>query len=284
MIAARTAARRWTISRETSSMERRERANGASPGQQRARSPTGPRPGPTRRRASPARCSSRPTCCPWASRATMPAAARKAMRRRYRLLLTSPSHMCRRTARLTRTRSSFRTQAAPRTRVSPRARVFGQSPGCSPARLVGGYAEVTGTLTSVSLASRLRERRRHLWWATGMIAGVALLGVGAVVVIEIAAGTGHPVAKAHHAGVVATASGQGTACGLSSQAQGRHGDKARASGEREGSRTPRRQAATSTPPRDAPTPILIAQAPGRGAEHRCVARRSPGERGKHRIV
>ncbi len=56
-----------------------------------------------------------------------------------------------------------------------------------------------------------RERRRHLRWATGMIAGVAMLGVGAVVVIEIAAGTGHPVAKAHHAGVVATASGQETA-------------------------------------------------------------------------
>ena len=71
------------------------------------------------------------------------------VRRRYRLLLRSPSNMCRRTARLTRTRSSFRTQAAPRTRVSPRARVFGQSPDCSPARLLGGYADVTGTLMSV---------------------------------------------------------------------------------------------------------------------------------------
>ena len=44
-----------------------------------------------------------------------------------------------------------------------------------------------------------------------MIAGVAMLGVGAVVVIAIAAGTSHPVAKAHHAGVAATASGQGAA-------------------------------------------------------------------------
>ena len=56
-----------------------------------------------------------------------------------------------------------------------------------------------------------REHRRHLWWATGMIAGVALLGVGALVVIEIAAGTGHPAAKARPAGVVARASGQGAA-------------------------------------------------------------------------
>ena len=53
-------------------------------------------------------------------------------------------------------------------------------------------------------------RRRHLRWGTAMIAGVALLGVGAVAVIEIAAGPRRPVAKAHRAGVVATASGQET--------------------------------------------------------------------------
>jgi hypothetical protein len=54
-------------------------------------------------------------------------------------------------------------------------------------------------------------RRRHLRWATAMIAGVATLGVGALVVIGIAAGTRHQVAKAHHAGLAATASGQGAA-------------------------------------------------------------------------
>ena len=52
------------------------------------------------------------------------------------------------------------------------------------------------------------QHRRHRRWGTGMIAGAATLGVGAVVVIATAAGTGHPVAKAHHAGVAATAPGQ----------------------------------------------------------------------------
>ena len=56
-----------------------------------------------------------------------------------------------------------------------------------------------------------REWGRHLRWGTGMIAGVAMLAGVAVVVITTATGPSHPVAKAGHASVLATASGQGAA-------------------------------------------------------------------------
>ena len=192
-------------------MERRERASGASPGHQRARSPTGPRPGPTRPRASPAPCWSRPTCCPSASRTTKPAAARTAMRRRYRLRLRSPSTPVPQNGAthenpfLVPEAGRAEDASVPaRTRLRPIARLLTGTLGRG-LRRGDRHAHERFTRRSA------RERRRHLRWGTGMIAGVAMLGGVAVVVIEIAAGTGHPVAKAHHAGVAATASGQGAA-------------------------------------------------------------------------
>ena len=129
-----------------------------------------------------------------------------------------------------------------------------------------------------------REHRRHLRWATGMIAGVATARGGRGGGDRNRRGDGPPGGEGAPCRCGRDSVGTRSGVGLSSQAQGRHGDQARASGEREDSRTPRRQAATSSPPRDAPTPILIAQAPGPGQQRRCVARRSPGERDKHRIV
>jgi hypothetical protein len=56
-----------------------------------------------------------------------------------------------------------------------------------------------------------RERKRRLRRAAGIIAGVAVLGVAASVVIESGGGTGHAVAKPRQPRLVVTASGQGAA-------------------------------------------------------------------------